>query len=134
MDKKRPPYPRNLILPNTTSFTSIIKSQSLRHKSPSIIHFILINRPTCISMQNDKGQGVSHATDSQFPQKIREKAPSKLEHELPDSFHDTGSNKETGKVSHAVDGDSKVSQALQEAFPKKLEKAVPNAIHNTGPK
>ncbi len=35
-------------------------------------------------MQNDKGQGVSHATDSQVPQKVQEKVPSKLEHELPD--------------------------------------------------
>jgi len=85
-------------------------------------------------MQNEKGQGISHATDSQVPQKIQEKAPSKLEHELPDSVHDTGSNKETGKVSHAVDGDSKVPKALQEALPEKVEKAVPNAIHNTGPK
>ena len=35
-------------------------------------------------MQNDKGQGVSHATDSKVPAKIQEQAPSKLEHELPD--------------------------------------------------
>ena len=84
-------------------------------------------------MQNDRGQGVSHATDSSVPQKIQEKAPSKLEHELPDSVHNTGSNKETGKVSHAV-GDSKVPQALQEALPEKVEKAVPNAIHDTGSK
>ena len=60
-------------------------------------------------------------------------APAKLEHELPDSVHDTGSNKQTGKVSHAV-GDSKVPQALQEALPEKVERAVPNAIHDTGDK
>ena len=36
------------------------------------------------AMENDKGQGVSHATDSQVPQKVQEKVPSKLEHELPD--------------------------------------------------
>ena len=36
-------------------------------------------------MQNDKGQGVSHATgESSVPGKVQEKVPSKLEHELPD--------------------------------------------------
>ncbi|GAM89548.1 hypothetical protein ANO11243_075870 [Dothideomycetidae sp. 11243] len=84
-------------------------------------------------MQNDKGQGVSHANDSALPQKVQEKAPGKLEHEIPDSVHDTGSNKQTGKVSHAV-GDSKVPQALQEALPESVERAVPNAIHDTGAK
>ncbi|THW19246.1 hypothetical protein D6D02_05069 [Aureobasidium pullulans] len=84
-------------------------------------------------MQNERGQGVSHATESSVPGKIQEKAPAKLEHELPDSVHDTGSNKQTGKVSHAV-GDSKVPQALQEALPEKVERAVPNAIHDTGDK
>ena len=64
---------------------------------------------------------------------ISSKVPGKLEHELPDSVHNTGSNKETGKVSHAV-GDSKVPQALQEALPEKVEKAVPNPIHDTGSK
>ena len=82
-------------------------------------------------MQNDKGQGVSHASDSQVPQKVQEKAPSQLEHELPDSVHDTGSNQKTGKVSHAV-GESKVPQSLQEALPEKIERAVPNVIHDTG--
>ena len=85
------------------------------------------------NMQNDKGQGVSHAGDSAVPQKIQEKAPSSVEHQLPDSVHDTGSNQQTGKVSHAV-GDSKVPQALQEALPEKVEKAVPNVIHDTGNK
>ncbi|TID13184.1 hypothetical protein E6O75_ATG10257 [Venturia nashicola] len=84
-------------------------------------------------MQNEKGQGVSHATSYSVPQKIQEKAPSKLEHELPDSVHDTNSNKDTGKVSHAV-GDSIVPKALQEALPEKVERAVPNAIHDTGDK
>lgn len=32
------------------------------------------NNPTpTTNMQNDKGQGVSHATDSQVPQKVQEK-------------------------------------------------------------
>ncbi|KAJ9607441.1 hypothetical protein H2200_008514 [Cladophialophora chaetospira] len=81
-------------------------------------------------MSNQQGQGVSHAKDSQVPQSVQEAAPSKLEHELPDSVHDTGSNKETGKVSHAT-GDSKVPQAVQEALPESVEKAVPDAIHDT---
>lgn len=42
----------------------------------------------------------------------------------------SGSNKETGKVSHAT-GDSKVPHALQEAVPEKVEKALPNSIHDT---
>ncbi|KAI4854552.1 hypothetical protein E4T44_00097 [Aureobasidium sp. EXF-8845] len=81
-------------------------------------------------MQNERGQGVSHATDSQVPGKIQEKAPAKLEHELPDAVHNTGSNKETGKVSHAT-GPSKVPQAIQEAAPKKLEEILPEKIHPT---
>lgn len=101
-------------------------------------------------MQNERGQGVSHATDSQVPGKIQEKvhlfpsdplldhihsntilqAPAKLEHELPDSVHDTGSNAQTGKVSHAT-GPSKVPQAVQEAAPKKLEEILPEKIHPT---
>ena len=35
-------------------------------------------------MENEKGQGVSHASDSQVPQKLQEKVPAELEHELPD--------------------------------------------------
>jgi hypothetical protein len=100
-------------------------------------------------MQNERGQGVSHATDSQVPGKIQEKvntccniltwrhhvnisiqAPAKLEHELPDAVHDTGSNKQTGKVSHAT-GHSKVPQAIQEAAPQKLEEMLPEKIHPT---
>jgi len=56
--------------------------------------------------------------------------PTKLEDELPDSVHDTGSNDKTGKISHAT-GDSKVPQALQEALPEKIEKVVPNVVHDT---
>ena len=56
--------------------------------------------------------------------------PSSVEHQLPDSVHDTGSNSQTGKVSHAT-GDSKVPHAMQEAVPEKLEKILPNSIHDT---
>jgi hypothetical protein len=55
---------------------------------------------------------------------------SETEKKIPDSLHDTGDNKNTGKVSHAT-GDSKVPQFLQEGLPEKVEKAVPNAIHDT---
>jgi len=82
-------------------------------------------------MQNDKGQGVSHATDSQLPGKVQEKVPAGLEKQVPDALHDTGSNKETGKVSHAI-GESKVPQAIQEGLPEKVERMVPEAIHPTG--
>jgi hypothetical protein len=60
----------------------------------------------------------------------RLQVPSSIEHQVPDSAHDTNSNKDTGKVSHAT-GDSKVPKVLQEGLPAKVEKAVPNAIHDT---
>lgn len=49
---------------------------------------------------------------------------------MADAAHDTNSNKDTGKVSHAT-GESKVPQVLQEGLPAKVEKAVPDAIHDT---
>lgn len=79
---------------------------------------------------NEHGQGASHATDSALPQSVQEKVPKHVEEKVPDAAHDTGSNAQTGKVSHAT-GDSKVPQALQEGLPEKVEKAVPNAIHDT---
>lgn len=65
-----------------------------------------------------------------MPEAVQRQAPKKVEDKLPDSVHDTNSNKDTGKGSHAT-GDSKVPQALQEALPERVEKAVPNAIHDT---
>lgn len=82
---------------------------------------------------NEKGQGASHATESQVPNKIQEAAPKSLEKELPDSVHDTGSNTETGKVSHAI-CESKLPQSIQEAAPEKLESQLPESIHPTGDK
>jgi hypothetical protein len=82
------------------------------------------------SQQNQQGQGVSHAKDSSVPEAVQRQAPKKLEDELPDSVHNTNSNKDTGKVSHAK-GDSVVPQALQEALPESVEKAVPDFIHDT---
>ncbi|KAM0714970.1 hypothetical protein Q7P37_009435 [Cladosporium fusiforme] len=103
-----------------------------------------------INPTNEKGQGASHAVDSQVPGKVQEKVqtpqiplhsthshttteqqvPKNVEDKLPDAAHDTGSNKHTGKVSHAT-GDSKVPKTLQEGLPEKVEKIVPNAIHDT---
>lgn len=102
-----------------------------------------------INPTNEKGQGASHAVDSQVPGKVQEKVrtPSiplhststnadtcqvakSVEDKLPDAAHDTGSNRQTGKVSHAT-GDSKVPQTLQEGLPEKVEKVVPNSIHDT---
>lgn len=48
---------------------------------------------------------------------------------VPDALHNTGSNKDTGKVSHAT-GSSVVPQFLQEGLPEKVEKVVPNALHD----
>ena len=78
------------------------------------------------SMQNDHGQGMSHATgDSKVPQAAQEKLPKGVEESVPDSLHDTGSSK-----SHAT-GDSIVPEPIQKAVPKKLEEVLPNAIHDT---
>jgi hypothetical protein len=85
-------------------------------------------------MQNEKGQGVSHITESQVPQMLPEKVRLKLENELPDIVHSNGSNIETGKVSHAVDGYGMVLFALQEALSEKVGSAERDAIHNPGPK
>lgn len=122
------------------------------HEHQSHLSYLKTKPSQTINMQNEKGQGVSHATgSSSVPQKVQEKvkipplhlSPSP-ELTLPGPFkprtrtprlrpHDTNSNKDTGKVSHAT-GDSIVPQALQEALPEKVEKAVPNAIHDTGDK
>jgi hypothetical protein len=80
-------------------------------------------------LTNEKGQGASHATSSSVPGAVQDKAPKSVEHkvnitpqpldqdcsntiQLPDSVHDTGSNSETGKVSHAT-GKSIVPQVCQ---------------------
>nr|POF26420.1 hypothetical protein CFP56_22569 [Quercus suber] len=82
------------------------------------------------NMQNERGQGVSHASDSQVPGKIQERVPQSVEDKLPDAVHDTNSNKNTGKISHAT-GKSVVPQAIQEGVPEKVEKILPNALHDT---
>lgn len=55
-------------------------------------------------LTDSKGTGASHAADSSLPGTVQDKAPKSVEHKLPDSVHDTGSNPETGKVntSHNV--------------------------------
>lgn len=80
-------------------FVNSIKSQISRpitFRTSRLIH------NTRSIMQNDAGQGKSHASDSALPQGVQDKAPGGLEHNIPDSVHDTGSNKETGNVSHAT--------------------------------
>lgn len=106
-------------------------------------------------MQNEHGQGVSHAAgDSKVPHKVQEQAPTGLEKNLPnsvcfkfiilsrrtkltpDQVHDTGSSKDGPQtnVSHAKGGgtESIVPQKLQEKLPESVERAVPNALHDTG--
>ncbi|KAK5989620.1 hypothetical protein PT974_07874 [Cladobotryum mycophilum] len=86
--------------------------------------------------QNERGQGVSHATgESQVPTAVQERAPQGLEESLPDSIHPTGSEpgQSTNKT-HAKDGGnaSIVPKKLQEKLPESVERAVPNVIHDTG--
>lgn len=80
-----------------------------------------------MSAQNERGQGVSHATDSSLPQSVQEKVPSDVEHKVPDSLHDTNSNKDTGKVSHAT-GKSIVPEFLQEGLPEKVSSVAATSL------
>ena len=54
-----------------------------RHIKPTSLSYHFTHTRN-IAMENSKGQGVSHASESSVPGKIQEKAPAKLEHELPD--------------------------------------------------
>ncbi|PQE20653.1 24-dehydrocholesterol reductase protein [Rutstroemia sp. NJR-2017a BBW] len=90
------------------------------------------------ALQNEHGQGVSHATDDSIvPGKVQEKAPEGLERSLPESVHPTGDKNQSTSQSHAktnADGttESIVPKKLQEVLPESVERAVPNAIHDTG--
>ncbi|KAF4469096.1 hypothetical protein FALBO_4008 [Fusarium albosuccineum] len=89
-----------------------------------------------IPSENERGQGVSHATgESKVPPAIQQKAPRGLEEKLPDSVHPTGSEPgQSTNKSHAKGGGeaSIVPQKIQEKLPESVERAVPNAIHDTG--
>ncbi|KAF1975682.1 hypothetical protein BU23DRAFT_457683, partial [Bimuria novae-zelandiae CBS 107.79] len=84
-------------------------------------------------VQNEHGQGVSHATgDSKVPDSVQHKASQGLEESLPNKVHDTGSD--TGRTTHAKDGGdaSIVPKGLQKVAPEKLERVLPDSIHDTG--
>ncbi|KAM5349411.1 hypothetical protein ACJ41O_005916 [Fusarium nematophilum] len=89
-----------------------------------------------IPQQNERGQGVSHATgESKVPAPVQQKATKGVEERLPDSIHPTGSEPgQSTSKSHAKGGGeaSIVPQKLQEKLPEKVERVVPNAIHDTG--
>jgi len=65
-------------LPFLLLFSSSITS--LHHNNNTY----LINQhyQITINMQNEQGQGVSHASDSALPQKVQEKVPSSVEHKV----------------------------------------------------
>jgi len=117
----------NLFLPSASSL--------ILHTQITFYHILPPKLSSNImSSTNEHGQGASHATgQSSVPESIQKAAPKKLEDQLPDSVHDTNSNKDTGKVSHAT-GPSMVPQALQEAVPKSVEEFLPESIHPTNPK
>lgn len=84
--------------------------------------------PPLASQARSKGK---HPQSSSISFQIQARVNFYIKHtNTTKSVHDTNSNKDTGKVSHAT-GDSKVPIALQEALPEKVEKAVPNTIHDT---
>ena len=112
-------------LPLSTTFRSTISKTTFSTSQSR--HLSSAN----ITMQNEHGQGVSHATGgSKVPQAAQDKLPQSVEENVPNTLHDTGSS---GSKSHAT-GDSIVPKAVQEAVPEKLERALPNAIHDTGDK
>jgi len=114
----------------------LIIHYSIKHQTIddyTISFFILETSQTKSKMeQNERGQGVSHATDpadSKVPGKVQQKVPQGLEESLSDKVHPTEGSAGRG-VSHAT-GKSHVPKKLQEQLPEKVEKAVPNAIHDT---
>ncbi|KAI9873074.1 MAG: hypothetical protein M1830_000859, partial [Pleopsidium flavum] len=110
------------MLKSNTKFISLLSNRTQYFSKRTF-------QTTSAIMQNDQGQGTSHATGgSKVPQTAQDKLPQGVEENVPNTIHDTGSS---GAKSHAV-GDSKVPKAVQEAVPEKLERALPNAIHDTG--
>ncbi|RDW92452.1 hypothetical protein BP5796_01846 [Coleophoma crateriformis] len=89
-------------------------------------------------MENERGQGVSHAiNDSKVPSKVQEAAPVGLEKKLPENAHPTGDVNQPTQVSHALTKEndktgSVVPHKLQEVLPEKVERVVQNALHDTG--
>jgi hypothetical protein len=69
---------------STTSYCSI---KNLYPEIHFYYHLYLVILPT-INMQNEHGQGVSHASgESAVPGKIQQKAPQGLEEALPDKVN-----------------------------------------------
>ncbi|KAK2695870.1 hypothetical protein QWA68_003887 [Fusarium oxysporum] len=87
--------------------------------------------------QNERGQGLSHATDpSKLSEGIQRQMPKGLEHALPESIHPTESTPgSSGGISYAKGGEaSLLPQKGQEGLPEGVKRAIPNAIHDTGDK
>ncbi|KAF4498759.1 hypothetical protein FAGAP_5068 [Fusarium agapanthi] len=87
--------------------------------------------------QNERGQGMSHATaPSKLSEGVQRQMPKGLEHALPESIHPTESTPgSSGGISYAKGGEpSLLPQKAQEGLPEGLKRAIPNAIHDTGDK
>ncbi|EWG51928.1 hypothetical protein FVEG_16886 [Fusarium verticillioides 7600] len=87
--------------------------------------------------QNERGQGMSHATaPSKLSEGVQRQMPKGLEHALPESIHPTESTpSSSGGISHAKGGEaSMLPEKVQENLPEGVKSAIPSAIHDTGDK
>ncbi|PNP83955.1 hypothetical protein FNYG_02643 [Fusarium nygamai] len=84
--------------------------------------------------QNERGQGMSHATaPSKLSEGVQRQMPKGLEHALPESIHPTESTPgSSGGISYAKGGEaSLLPEKVQENLPEGVKRAIPNAIHDT---
>ncbi|KAF5636117.1 hypothetical protein F52700_5431 [Fusarium sp. NRRL 52700] len=87
--------------------------------------------------QNERGQGMSHATaPSKLSEEIQRQMPKGLEQALPESIHPTESTPDSSNgISYVKGGQaSLLPQKAQESLPEGVKSAIPNAIHDTGDK
>ncbi|KAF4342151.1 hypothetical protein FBEOM_3884 [Fusarium beomiforme] len=86
--------------------------------------------------QNERGQGVSHATaPSKLPEVIQRQLPKGVEEALPESIHPTESTPESNTGISYAKGSNEASmlpQKIQENLPQGVKRAIPNVIHDTG--
>ncbi|KAF9768577.1 hypothetical protein IL306_014095 [Fusarium sp. DS 682] len=86
--------------------------------------------------QNERGQGMSHATaPSKISEGIQRQIPKGVEEALPESVHPTDSTPASSTGISYAKGSNEASmlpRKLQENLPEGVKRAIPNAIHDTG--
>ncbi|KAF5691807.1 hypothetical protein FDENT_3174 [Fusarium denticulatum] len=84
--------------------------------------------------QNERGQGMSHATaPSKLSEGVQRQMPKGLEHALPESIHPTESTPgSSGGISYAKGREaSLLPERVQENLPQGVKRDIPNAIRDT---